>query len=76
MKFGYFFEGTNIALMKDSQEAKMRNVLYFRLGIPVASVVIFIMILGVYMIRDTTNKITRGVINLYETLETITKTKK
>ena len=71
MKFGYFFDGTEALERGLAKEAQLKYIVLSKVSIPIIIVTICFMICGIYQIKDRSEKITRGIITLYETLEDI-----
>ena len=71
MKFGYFFDGTEALAKALDKEAKLKYIVLSKVSIPILIVTICFMLCGIYQIKDRSEKITRGIITLYETLEDI-----
>ena len=71
MKFGYFFDGTEALKQALEKERDLKYIVLSKVSIPIIIVTICFMWCGVYQIKDRSEKITRGIITLYETLEDI-----
>lgn len=69
MKFGYFFDGTQVLEKGREKETEMRANIIRNVGLPILGLTAAFMLCGVVMIKDTAAKITSGVVHLYETLE-------
>ena len=76
MKFGYFFDGTAALEQALEKEKQLKYIVLSKVSIPIVIVTVCFMICGIIQIKDRSEKITRGIITLYETLEDIQNQKK
>ena len=72
LKFGYFFEGASqlgksneLNDMMFTEFMRSRYLIYF------VTITAIFFVIGLFLIKDTSEKVTRGIIQLYETLEEI-----
>ena len=69
MKFGYFFDGTEVLRKGLEKETDLREKVWLSVGIPVILITLCFVACGFACIHNLSNKITRNIIQLYETLE-------
>ena len=62
MKFGYFFDGTQILEDGRKREDTMKAKIFLWVGAPILGLTGLFAVCGIYMIKNTSAKITRGVI--------------
>jgi hypothetical protein len=62
MKFGYFFDGTHILEEGRVKERAIKAAVFVSVGIPTLVGTTLFLLCGIFLIKDTADKITRGVI--------------
>ena len=66
MKIGYFFDGSAVLEKAYEDEKKLKLNVFLYAGCPIIVMTIIMMMIIPFCIDNSTSKITRGIIHLYE----------
>ena len=69
MKIGYFFDGSAVLEKAYEDEQKLKLNVFLYAGCPIIVMTIIMMLIIPFCIDNSTSKITRGIIHLYEQLD-------